>query len=184
MSSSFVKGFRSARGFNSATCRQAATPIAARPGHRGSRWPSQTAETDSAAIQRIRGPGAQAHRRARRVAAHRSSPFGCAARQQPPTATLAPNDGSGEVFPPCSVTQRREFTRLGSSWPVVISPAEWLLLAGRLSRDSGAYSVTTWVTRRPDSGRLGKEIGSWLRPFRVGHVARPRLAGIGALKNA
>jgi hypothetical protein len=60
MSSSFVKGFRSARGFNSATCRQAATPIAARPGHRGSRWPSRTAATDGAAIQRIRGPGAQA----------------------------------------------------------------------------------------------------------------------------
>ena len=65
-----------------------------------------------------------------------------------------------------------EFTRLGSSWPVVISLPEWLLLAGRLSRDSGAYSVTTWVTLRSDSGRLGKEIGSWLRPFRVGHVAQ------------
>jgi hypothetical protein len=66
----------------------------------------------------------------------------------------------------------------------VISPAEWLLLAGRLSRDSGAYSVTTWVTRRPDSGRLGKEIGSWLRSFRVGHVAQAAADGIGALKNA
>jgi len=54
----------------------------------------------------------------------------------------------------------------------VISLPEWLLLAGRLSRDSGAYSVTTWVTRRSDSGRLGKEIGSWLRLFRVGHVAQ------------
>jgi len=108
---------------------------------------------------RSSGSAAPARRRARRVAAHRSSPFGCAARQQPPTATLEPNDGSGEVFPPCSVTQRREFTRLGSSWPVVISLPEWLLLAGRLSRDSGAYSVTTWVTRRSDSGRLGKEIG-------------------------
>jgi hypothetical protein len=38
-------------------------------------------------------------------------------------------------------------------------PAEWLLLAGRLSRDSGDYSVTTWVTRLSDGGRLGMEIG-------------------------
>src|SRR5689334_15662284 len=105
---------------------------------------------------RSSGSAAPTRRRARRVAAYRSSPFGCAARQQPPTVTLAPNGGSGEVFPPCSVTQRREFTRLGSSWPVVISPAEWLLLAGRLSRDSGDYSVTTWVTRRPDGGRLAR----------------------------
>jgi len=67
MSSSFVKGFRSARGFNSATCRKAATPIAAWPGHRGSRWPSRTAATDGAAIQRIRGPDAQARQAGGRV---------------------------------------------------------------------------------------------------------------------
>ena len=66
MSSSFVKGFRSARGFNSAICRQAATPIAARPATAAAAEPSRTAATDGAAIQRIRGPGAQA--RARRVA--------------------------------------------------------------------------------------------------------------------
>jgi len=47
-----------------------------------------------------------------------------------------------------------------------------LLLADRLSRDSGDYSVTMWVTRRPDGGDLGKEIGPWLRSFRVGHVAQ------------
>lgn len=169
MSSSFVKGFRSARGFNSAICWQAATPPAARPGTAVAADPSRTAATDGVAIQRIRSPGTQARQAAGRA---QIIPFGCTAGRQPPTATLAPNDGSGEVFPPCSVTQRREFTRLGSSWPVVISPAEWLLLAGRLSRDSGAYSVTTWVTRRPDGGRLGKEIGSWLRSFRVGHVAQ------------
>src|SRR6185437_16633310 len=95
----------------------------------------------SAALARRRAPGGWP--------AHRSSTFGCAARQLPPTATLAPNDGSGEVFPPCPVTQRRNLRAWGSSWRVVISPAEWLLLAGHLSRDSGPYSVTTWVTRCP-----------------------------------
>ena len=75
MSSSFVKGFRSARGFNSATCRQAATPIAARPGHRGSRWPSRTAATDGAAVQRIRGPGAQARQAGGRAHVDQIIPF-------------------------------------------------------------------------------------------------------------
>ena len=169
MSSSFVKGFRSARGSirpPAGRRRRRSRPGRATAAAAGRREPRRQMAPRSS------GSAAPARRRARRVAAHRSSPFGCAARQQPPTATLAPNGRSGEVFPPCSVTQRREFTRLGSSWPVVISLPEWLLLAGRLSRDSGAYSVTTWVTRRPDSGRLGKEIGSWLRPFRVGHVAQ------------
>jgi hypothetical protein len=167
MSSSFVKGFRSARGFNSATCRQAATPIAARPGHRGSRWPSRTAATDGAAIQRIRGPGASGGR-PRTDHPLSDVPPGSSHRQRPSRLTT----DQERYFRHARLLSDGNFTRLGSSWPVVISPAEWLLLAGRLSRDSGAYSVTTWVTRRSDSGRLGKEIGSWLRPFRVGHVAQ------------
>ena len=161
------RGFRSARGFNSATCRQAATPIAARPGHRGSRWPSRTAATDGAAIQRIRGPGASGGR-PRTDHPLSDVPPGSSHRQRPSRLTT----DQERYFRHARLLSDGNFTRLGSSWPVVISPAEWLLLAGRLSRDSGAYSVTTWVTRRPDSGRLGKEIGSWLRPFRVGHVAQ------------
>jgi hypothetical protein len=62
MSSSFVKGFRSARGFNSAICRQAATPIAARQPSTAAAEPEPVAKwaADGTAIQRIRGPDAQA----------------------------------------------------------------------------------------------------------------------------
>ena len=130
--------------------------------------PSRTAATDGAAIQRIRGPGAQARQAGGRA---QIIPF-LMCRRAAATDSDPRQGGSGEVFPPCSVAQQPEFTRLGSVRPVVISPAEWLLLAGRLSRDSGDYSVTTWITRRPDGGRLGKEIGPWLRSFRVGQVAQ------------
>jgi len=118
----------------------------------------------SAALARRRAPGGWP--------AHRSSTFGCAARQlhrQRPSRLTTDQE---RYFRHARLLSDGIYALGGSSWRVVISPAEWLLLAGRLSRDSGAYSVTTWVTRRSDSGRLGKEIGSWLRPFRVGHVAQ------------
>ena len=120
--------------------------------------PSRSAATDRAAIQRTSGPGAQARQAGGRA---EIIPFGCAAGQQPPTATLA-QDGSGKVFP-CSVTQRREFTRLGSAWPVVIGPAEWLLLASLLSRDSAEYAEMVWITCRSRLRPSGHQIGPSLR---------------------
>src|SRR6516165_2530133 len=107
MSSSLVKGFRSARGFQFSHLPVGATPIPARPGNRGSCYPSRPAATDGAAIQRIRRPGTQARQGGGRA---QIIPFGCTTTQQPPAATLAPNGEYAEVFLPCSVTQRREFT--------------------------------------------------------------------------
>jgi hypothetical protein len=85
------RGLRSARVFNSATCWQGATPIAAGRANAAAADPSRIAATDGGAIQRIRGPGAQARQAAGRA---QIIPFEGAAGHQPPTGTLAPNGGS------------------------------------------------------------------------------------------
>jgi hypothetical protein len=123
---------------------------------------------------RSSGSAALARRRTRRGRRAQIISFGCpagaAATEQRPSRPAADRE---RYFPLCSVTQLREFTCLDSAWPVVIGPAEWLLLAGRVSRDSGDYAVTTWVSyrsrRRPS---WGKEIGPLLLSPMARSIAR------------